>query len=519
MFWADRLAGEIKKSSKNKSQLVNDAKTPSGKVHSGALRGVLIHDLVHKSLQESGIKSHYSYGIDDFDPMDALPFYLPKEKYEKYLGAPLKDIPAPEGKGSYAEYYAKEFIKVFNGLGATPEIIWGSQLYKSGKFDKSIKIALDNAEKIQSIYHQVSGSKKQKDWLPFSPVCPDCGKIGTTSATLWDGKEVGFTCEPDLVVWAKGCGYKGKIPPFGGTGKLPFKVEWAAKWFSLGVTVEGAGKDHSSKGGTRDVSSRIAKEVFKIDPPHDIPYEFFLYGGRKMSSSKGVGVSAYAVSEILPPSVLRFLIARTQTKVAIDFDPSDLNTVPSLFDEYDRGQKAYFGKGDLDLAKTWEASQIEEPKNNFAFRFGQVVNFVQIPGANLKEEAESAKGSKLTKGDIEFLNEREKYANIWLEKFAPEEVKFKVTEEVPQEAKKLSESQKEFLDRLAAMVRKSGDTEKFQNDIYTLGKSCDLSSREAFKAIYIAMLGRDHGPKAASLILALDAEFVKKRLKEVARGG
>lgn len=519
MFWADRVGSEIKKSSKNKSQLVNDAKTPSGKVHSGALRGVLIHDFVHKSLRDIGVKSHYTFGIDDFDPMDSLPNYLPKEKYEEHMGKPLKDIPSPEGKGSYSEYYANDFIKVFNKLGAEPEIIWSSDLYKTGKFDEAIRIALDNGEKIQEIYRKVSGSIKEENWLPFSPVCPDCGKIGTTRAFGWDGKKVEFECSKDMVQWATGCGYKGSVSPFRGTGKMPFKVEWAAKWFSLRVTVEGAGKDHSSKGGTRDVSSQIAKEIYKYDPPHDIPYEFFLFKGGKMSSSKGVGASAAEVSEVLPPSVLRFLMARVQPKVAIDFDPGDINTVPSLFDEYDRGQKAFFEKGDEDLAKTWEASQIEEPINSFNLRFNQVVNFVQIPGVNLEKEAESAKGSKLEIGDKESLSKREKYSEIWLEKFAPESIKFKVAEKMPQETKELNTAQKKFLKELSDLVNKNTDPDQFQNEIYQLGKTTGLSASEAFKAIYIALLGKDHGPKAGSLILAIDTEIVKKRFKEAAGAG
>ena len=518
MFWADIIAKDIKSLKNYKSHLVNDAKTPSGKVHSGALRGVLIHDLVHKSLLKQGVKSRYTYHIDDFDPMDSLPASLPKVGYEKYMGVPLKDIPAPEGSGSYAEYYANDFISVFTKLGAKPEIIWSSQMYKSGKFDKAIKIALDNGAEIQTIYHNISGSSKQKDWLPFSPVCPECGKIGTTRTNSWDGKEVGFTCELEMVTWAKGCGFTGKISPFGGTGKMPYKVEWPAKWYSLGVTVEGEGKDHSSKGGTRDVSGHIAKEIFKIEPPHDLPYEFFLFGGRKMSSSKGVGVSALEVSEILPPEVLRFLMARTQIKSAIDFDPAQPHTVPNLFDEYDRGQKAFFEGGNDDLARTWEASQVEKPNNNFAFRFSQIVNFVQIPGIDLEKEAESSKGSKLNREDREYLKQRARYAEIWLDKFAPSEVKFSVSETLPEESKKLNDLQKKFLGKLREKIRESKDLEDFQNTIYELGKTTGLDSRDTFKAIYTSLLGKDHGPKAASLILALDSGFVKKRFEEVLNG-
>lgn len=521
MFWADYLAEDIKKKSGGKPQLVNDAKTPSGKIHVGALLGVLIHDFVHKSLLEKELKSRYTFGIDDFDPMDSLPTYLPKEKYEKYMGAPLKDIPAPEGGGSYAEFYANEFIEVFNRLGAEPEIIWSSKLYEAGKFDESIKTALDNAEKIQEIYHEVSGSKKEKNWLPFNPVCPKCGKIGTTKSISWDGREVEFSCEVGMVEWAKGCGYKGKITPFGGAGKMPYKVEWPAKWFSLGVTVEGEGKDHSSKGGTRDVSNHIAKEVFKTEPPYDIPYEHFLLSGKKMSSSKGVGATAADMAEILPPSVLRFLMARTRPSQHTDFNPEDERTVPALFDEYDRGQRAFFEKGDPDLARTWQASIVEHRTSNidhqFMMRFSQVVNLIQMPGVDIEKESEKVKGVKLTEEEKDSLRERVKYAKIWLENFAPDEVKFRISEKLPPEAKKLSLDQKRFLEKLADEVGDAKDPEKFQNEIYQLGKEHGLSSTNTFKAIYTAILGKESGPKAAQLILGLDKEFVNKRLLEVAK--
>src|SRR4030043_1777109 len=96
MFWAGEIAKKLKE--KGRAQLVNDAKTPSGRVHVGALRGVLIHDLIYKSLLTEKVEAKYTYIIDDFDPMDSLPSYLPKENYEKYMGTPLKDIPAPDTK-------------------------------------------------------------------------------------------------------------------------------------------------------------------------------------------------------------------------------------------------------------------------------------------------------------------------------------------------------------------------------------------------------------------------------------
>src|SRR4030065_2755982 len=107
MFWADKIAKAL--STGKKPQLVDDAKNPSGRVHVGALRGVIIHDLFYKALQDAKVKSRYTFIIDDLDPMDDLPAYLSKDKYGKYMGTPLKNIPAPDGKGYYAQHSAREF--------------------------------------------------------------------------------------------------------------------------------------------------------------------------------------------------------------------------------------------------------------------------------------------------------------------------------------------------------------------------------------------------------------------------
>ena len=123
MFWADVVAKELKKR-KLSLEWVDDMKTPSGRVHVGALRGVVIHDLVFKALKDAGVKTKYTYIFDNHDPMDSLPVYLPKEKFEKYLGMPLYKIPSPElGFDNYAQFYAEEFMSVFNAIGCHPEII------------------------------------------------------------------------------------------------------------------------------------------------------------------------------------------------------------------------------------------------------------------------------------------------------------------------------------------------------------------------------------------------------------
>ncbi len=514
MFWADKIAKELSKS--KKPQLVDDAKTPSGRVHVGALRGVIIHDLVFKALQGVKLNSRYTFVIDDLDPMDGLPVYLPKEKYSKYMGVPLKNIPAPSGSGSYAAYYADEFIKVFSKLSARPEILWSSKLYKEGKLDKQIKLALDNADKIQEIYEKVSGSKRPRDYIPFQPICEKCGKIGTTSVTGWDRKHVSYECLENKVDWAQGCGHKGKVSPFSGTGKMPFRVEWPAKWAALGVTIEGEGKDHASKGGTRDTANVICREIFDYEPPLDIPYEHFLLSGKKMSSSKGVGVSAAEVVEILPPELLRFLMARPRPMQHIDFNPEEPYTIPKLFDDFDLAG----GSKEADLQRIFELSQVTgTQKKYFVPRFRDLVNWVQMPNVDIASQAEEIKGSKLTSEDKQALEKRAGYVKIYLERFAPEEIKFSVKEKLPQEAKVLTTDQRKLLLRIADLAEKAKDPEEFQNEIYRVGKELGVASSDTFKAIYLLLLGKESGPKAAWLILSLDKEFIMKRFKEVAGDG
>ena len=182
------------------------------------------------------------------DPMDGFPTYLP-EKFKQYMGRPLFKVPSPRaGFESLAECYAKEFQTVFESLGFKPKIFWSSRMYESGKFDEVIREALDKVAEVRRLYQEVSGYDKPVDWYPFQPICPKCGLVGSTIVTGWDGSEVEFECRENLVDWCRGCGYKGKVSPFGGTGKLMWKVDWAAHWRVIGVTVEGAGKDHMTEG-------------------------------------------------------------------------------------------------------------------------------------------------------------------------------------------------------------------------------------------------------------------------------
>nr|MBA3739775.1 lysine--tRNA ligase [Chloroflexota bacterium] len=341
MFWADELAA-----SATGRQVVNDSKTPSGTVHVGSLRGPVVVDTIARALRHAGVTVELRYGVDDLDPMDAQALLTP-DAIERFMGVPLSAVPDPQGDchASYARHFAGVFIDTFDGLGIRPDTYyWMSEVYASGVMDRYIRTALDAAATIREIYRRVAKVNHPDDWHPLSVICESCGRIGTTIVTGWDGERVRYECRAGLVTWATGCGHSGETSPFGGRAKMPYNVDWAAKWDLFGVTIEPAGKDLSTAGGSRDRADAIAREVFGNEPPLNVPYEFLNIGGKKMSTSKGLGASAQKIADVIPPEQLRTLFLRPKPNTAIEFDPDGTDAIPRLFDESDRLAAATDGR-------------------------------------------------------------------------------------------------------------------------------------------------------------------------------
>lgn len=538
--WVDLLIDEIHSWSQENHQdeiHVDDMKTPSGRVHTGSLRGVLLHDVVAKALVSSGMKNVVStYVFNDLDPMDGLPSYLNSEQYQQYMGFPMCKIPAPDISKSgidilglskeekerflsaknFAEFYAFDFIDAFRKLGSSQDIVWSHQLYESGEMNESIKTALENTDKIKKIYQEIANYQLPENWFPFQVICPQCGKVGTTLVTDWDGEQVTFECQHDKVEWAKGCGYKGKTSPFNGTGKLLWKVDWPAHWANMGINVEGAGKDHTSAGGSRDMANALIEQVFNKIVPFDIPYEWILVRGSKMSSSKGVGTSAREFVELFPAEVGRFLFVNRHYNSVIDFDPST-DSIPDLFDQYDQGARIFWKQedGDERIGRSFELSQLGEiPLPYFLPRFRDIVTWMQDPKIDLNTKLAEVKGSDLTNFELDILEERKKCALVWLERYAPEKYKLGVIDESVEKIV-LKNDQLEFLQSLDQLIdSQDWQPEELQQKIYELAKST-LGAKQGFQAIYLSMLGKTAGPKAAWLLLDIAPELRKKKINEV----
>lgn len=514
MFWCEELAAKCQG-----PQIINDSKTPSGRVHVGALRGVLIHDAIFRTLQARGIGARYFFGVDDYDPLDEIPAGK-GEHFEKYLGQPLCNVPPPDGSSApdMAEHYMGEFWGVFEELGVQVERYRMRDIYRSGRFNTAIDTILRNADTVRRVYKEVSNSDRPATWYPFQTVCEQCGRIGTTEVFDYDGTLVSYRCRPDLVKWARGCGYEGRVSPFDGKGKLPWKLEWVAKWVTFPVSIEGAGKDHSTRGGSRDVAAACLRAIFQKEPPLNVPYEFFLVGGAKMSSSRGVGASARDMADLLPPEVLRFLMIRTKPNSPVNFDVNEEGII-KLFNEFDRYQSRVHREKSAtpDEAAVLRVAEIAEHGDQFQANFQVVSALAQMPHLDPVAEISKRAGRDLNAGELQALRRRIRSAQIWVERYAAEEEKTHLQETLPARAAALSAAQRGFLRRLAeALPQVAWEDDALQAAVFETARLTPLAQGPAFKAIYRVLLDKESGPKAGNLLAFLDREFVCTRFTEVA---
>lgn len=525
MFWVDEVVNNIIETYTGRDEfIIRDEKTLSGRVHIGSVRGVVIHGIIAQVLNERGKKARFIFEFNDYDPMDGMPGELEGKGFDEHMGKPLCNIPSPNEKSeNFAEHYGEEFLGVIKELGFDPELPRASKAYKSGKMNDWIRFGLTKNKEIREIYKRISGSDKPEHWSPIQVICEKCGKVGSTDVLSFDGEKVKYHCTKDKVTWAEGCDHEGEISPFDGNAELTWKVEWPAKWAAYDVTIEGSGKDHNAAGGSHDIGEAICQEISHTEVPFNVPYEFFLVGGKKMSSSKGIGQTAREIADLIPPEMLRYLMVKTVPNRPIEFDPEG-DTIPRLFDQHDEAAGWYFHKGEkdtvqTDMARAFELSQLtsEKPQERFLPRFSQLVFIVQIARLDVYEEVEKMKGAPLTDLDQEEIDLRMQYAKKWLETYAPEKYRYELQESLPEAAKELTEMQKQFVKALADKLENldGWDGEHMHGAIHEIVKSSeDFTPKDCFQAIYTLFLNKTFGPQAGWFLSALDKDFVINRLKE-----
>jgi lysyl-tRNA synthetase class 1 len=121
------------------------------------------------------------------------------------------------------------------------------------------------------------------------------------------------------------------------------------------------------------------------------------------------------------------------------------------------------------------------------------------------------------KTDIELIVRRIERAKNWVAEYAPERLRFKVAERLPENAKKLNQKQRDGLRQLANdLSSRDYSPIELHNHVYEVARKAGLDPSELFKAIYLVLIGQEFGPRIGNFISALDKDFVIGRLKEAA---
>ena len=316
-----------------------------------------------------------------------------------------------------------------------------------------------------------------------------------------------------------GCGHEGWTSLR--NGKLPWRVEWAARWKILGVTCEPFGKEHSAAGGSYDTSERISREVFDYPPPFPVPYEYILIGGKKMSSSKGNVFTIRQMLDVAPPDIPRFFFFRTYPNKHKEFSfPGDM--LP-LMDEFERFERAHYGEDQgfpekevEDAKRAYVLSRLSPPpakKSLVGYQHLQVV--CQVAKSWPEAVAVLARtGMEVDVNDAETKTKFEKAAS-YVDLHFPLEKKFTLATEKP--AVPLTDAQRKYASSLADQLSQlqQWSPEVIHQVVHALGKESGLGAGAAFQTVYLSFLARTNGPRAGFFLSSLDKEFVVCRLREM----
>ena len=115
------------------------------------------------------------------------------------------------------------------------------------------------------------------------------------------------------------------------------------------------------------------------------------------------------------------------------------------------------------------------------------------------------------------IEERVKYAKVWLENYAPEEYRFDMKDIKSINIKSLSEEQKKYLKAIPRIYNDGDTAESLQISLYELSKQLKIPTKDAFVAIYLAFIGKTHGPRAGMLLAKFGKKKIVERILEVTK--
>ncbi|MGB4759238.1 MAG: lysine--tRNA ligase [Candidatus Saccharimonadales bacterium] len=508
MQWLNAIVDELVTRHSSGEVLIETGSAPSGTYHLGHLRELVTADAILLELRRRGREARHIQFVDDLDNLRKIPVNVPAE-FEKHIGYPICDIPAPDGSNqSYADYFLQGLIEACDTLGIEVEYIRAYKKWRNGWFVPAIELALDNIPKVRKALEEVSGRQLDDKWSPVQVI--EDGRLKkrpfisidkTTKTIQYEGVDG----NPKTVAYDKG------------EVKLDWRLDFPAHWFLQNVACEPSGRDHSTKGGSVDTGERICREIYGTEPPLAVPYDFINMVGdtKKMSASKGTGLDALEGASIMPPEVVRYFILRAAPLKRLSFDP--VAGVVQLMDEF----AAFAAKPDKTESEEqlWYVCTRGKNENRSVSRvpFSHLVASYQ---AALKDADKTLSIIKRTehadvaREDAEIIRAELQFIDAWLKHRAPEDVKFSLRDVV--QSNDFSGTEKQFFASLADKIvaaPEDADGAWFHLAIYEFKDSMGLAPKDMFSALYRVTIGKTSGPRAGWFLSILPREWLIGRLR------
>lgn len=507
MQWLNKIVEQVIADSSGDSEiLIESGISPSGNYHMGYLREILTCEAILRELRYRGRTAHHVHFVDDQDGFRKVPAGAPAE-YEKYLGRPLCDMPAPDGSNqSYADYALNPFLASVKALGVDMRPIRSHEKYRAGFFTEAIELVLDNLSEVKRVLEEVSGRKLGEEWSPIQVNEDGYLKKRPFVSLDKNSKTIKFLDKDNATQ---------EIKYDAGLVKLDWRLDWPVRWWLLGIDVEPFGRDHATKGGSYDTGKALMDKVFKAPAPMPVPYEFINRAGdtKKMSASKGNGIDFSEVVRVLPPEVIRYFVFRSSPDKTLYFDPVD--GVTKLIDEY----AELLAKPD----KSLEEQRLIELSTNgvepivsgvpFSHLVASYQSALRDPAKTIRiiERTEHAEIANTQK---EIIHKELNFIAKWLDEWAPEDVKFDLLEKVT--ASDFSDTEKKYLAALADKIDsapKDADGEWFHKAVYEFKDFSGLTSKELFTTLYKVLIGKTSGPRAGWFLSILPRDWLITRLR------
>jgi lysyl-tRNA synthetase class 1 len=506
MNWLNAIVDEVIAQHPEGEVLIESGGSPSGTYHVGHMRELVTADAIMLELRRRGRAARHIYFSDDLDALRKIPVNVPAE-YEKYLGFPLCDVPAPDGSDqSYADYFLEGLIDGCAALSIEVEFIRSYQKYRSGFFVPAIERSLERVDKARAALETISGRQLDDTWSPIQVM--DNGRLKKRTF-------LGIDTTAKTVQYQDADGNSKSVAYDKGEVKLDWRLDWPARWWLLKVQVEPSGRDHVTKGSSVDTGAQIMRDVFEGEPPLSVPYDFINLVGdtKKMSASKGTGLDAVEGSKIMPPEVMRYFILRSPASKRLYFDP--VNSVVQTMDEF------------AALAAKPDKTESEQQLLHICTRGLERQTVSRVPFSHLVASYQAAlkdadktlavvrrteyqqvvdEDGAIIKNELQFIDE-------WLRLRAPESVKFSLRDTV--DASEFTDSEQTFLRRLGDKIADApadADGAWFHDRIYELKDELGVAPKELFTTLYRALIGQDSGPRAGWFLSMLPHAWLVTRL-------